>query len=221
MGGGADPGIGGAVLGIGGVTVGIGGAAPGIGGAAPGIEGAEPGIEGAPFDNEFLVGLFFGIEGIEGIEGTDGAEGTEGPLLLLFPPLCFNFGIPPANISPSCEAIPIGGAGADGGLSWLLLLLFVDGLVVGMEGADDGDDLLLSTTPPPTWGALLSFVSAFFNLAPFLISPSKAFLSGVIFGGCPLPKFGGGGGGPPPIAGGGGGGGGGGPAILICYIILI
>lgn len=56
-----------------------------------------------------------------------------------------------------------------------------------------------------TFGALLSFVTAFLSLAPFLISPKSA----------PRPVAVGGGGGGGPIGGGGGaiggGGGGGGP----------
>lgn len=62
------------------------------------------------------------------------------------------------------------------------------------------------TVPPPTWGALLSFVSACFNLAPFLISANIASRP-------PIAEAAGlGAERPPPI--GGGGGGAGGPAIF-------
>lgn len=63
-------------------------------------------------------------------------------------------------------------------------------------------------------------MTAFFNFAPFLMSPSKASLPGVILGG--------GGGaddaedineGPPP-GGGGGGGGGGGAAIFVVMLYI-
>lgn len=70
----------------------------------------------------------------------------------------------------------------------------------------DTDELLSL----PILGADLSFVTAFFSLAPFLISPRRAFLSGVIFGkaAVALPVGG------IPIGGGGGGGGGGGSPML-------
>lgn len=61
----------------------------------------------------------------------------------------------------------------------------------------------------PTAGADLSLVTAFFNDFPFLISPNKAFLSGVILGSAAVPAVMGGG-----IPGGGGGGGGGGAPIV-------
>ena len=51
-------------------------------------------------------------------------------------------------------------------------------------------------------GLDLSTVVAFFNLAPFLISPNNASLPGGIDGGGPGGKF------PKPDGGGGGGGGG-------------
>lgn len=60
----------------------------------------------------------------------------------------------------------------------------------------------------PTWGALLSLVWAFFNLAPFLISPRSASLPCMTeeagLGALALPD---------PNPGGGGGGGAGGPTI--------
>lgn len=67
----------------------------------------------------------------------------------------------------------------------------------------DPDDLASNT------GFDLSTVTAFFNILPFLISPSKASLpGGMIEGGAGGKSEG------PPSDGGGGGGGGGGPAIL-------
>lgn len=59
----------------------------------------------------------------------------------------------------------------------------------------------------------LSTVVAFFNLAPFLISPNNASLPGGIEGGGPGGKL-------PKLGGGGGGGGGGGAAILYICIYL-
>jgi uncharacterized membrane protein YgcG len=82
----------------------------------------------------------------------------------------------------------------------------------GIAGADDeklGIALLfLLTSLPATLGADLSLVTAFFKGLPFLMSPRRAFLSGVILG---IVEWAGalGGGGIP--GGGGGGGGGGGP----------
>lgn len=61
----------------------------------------------------------------------------------------------------------------------------------------------------------MSTVVAFFNLAPFLISPNNASLPGGIEGGGPGGKF-------PKLGGGGGGGGrGGGPAILLYVVICL
>lgn len=61
-------------------------------------------------------------------------------------------------------------------------------------------------------GLDLSTVVAFFNLAPFLISPNNASLPGGIDGKGPGGKF------PKPDGGGGGGGGGGGAAIAISNV---
>lgn len=94
-------------------------------------------------------------------------------------------------------------------------------------------------TPPPTIGAERSFVTAFFNLAPFSMSPRRAPLPTALAGRegrvgvarltrpfaaaaggrlgrlAPLPPGrGGGGGGGPPIVGIGGGGGGG-PGMVV------
>lgn len=102
-GGGGAPGIGGAAaIGICGVCDGvlrglldgIDGAEPiGNGGALPGIGGADPaGIGGALCAGSFLCGLFVGIE------GADGGVGA----IVLESPRCFNFGMPPAKISPNC-----------------------------------------------------------------------------------------------------------------------
>ncbi len=142
----------------------------GMGGAA--TDGTAPGIGGALADGEGLV------------------------LALLL--ICFNFGIPPAKISPNCGApIPgIGGADIEGPL-----LLTVPEL----PEADE-------TTPPPTIGALLSLVSAFFSFIPFLMSPNRASRP------C-ITDFAGLGALPPNAGGGGGGGGAGAPAIsTIRYI---
>lgn len=82
----------------------------------------------------------------------------------------------------------------------------------GTEGAPEERLALLvlpfSTTPPPTLGALLSLVSAFFKELPFLILANKASLSNGTEGtpgGFELP----------PLKDGGGRGGGGGPAIMV------
>lgn len=110
----------------------------------------------------------------------------------------FNLDIPPANISPSCGA-PVGTGGADKPPEFgTLLLLFFDD----------------PTAPPPTWGALLSFVWAGFNLAPFLISANIASRPCIAeTAGLGVER-------PPPIGGGGGGGGAGGPAIRLIDLVL-
>lgn len=61
-------------------------------------------------------------------------------------------------------------------------------------------------------GLDLSTVVAFFNLAPFLISPNNGISTCGIDGGGPGGKF------PKPDGGGGGGGGGGGAAIAISNV---
>ena len=68
----------------------------------------------------------------------------------------------------------------------------------------------LSTTPPPTCGALLSLVWAFFSLAPFVISPSRASLPALLGGGAAA------------LGGGGGGGGGGGIVrVWVCECVCV
>lgn len=129
-------------------------------------------------------------------EGTGilGADGGTIPDLLSCLFTDFNFGIPPAKMSPNW-GIPLrGGAGAP---------CDPDEDEGGAGVPTDPEDL------ESKMGFDLSTVVAFFNLAPFLISPSKASLPAGITGGGPGGKFD-----DPPSAGGGGGGGGGGPAIL-------
>lgn len=202
---------------------GTGGAeATGGGGAPVGIGGAnEFGGVGAPSDTVFLYmllrfGLTLGIDGAGAI-GTCGAVGgrgrvgtpegglgalgrSEGDFGIGGAPTAgalgadaflltgFSFEIPPARISPRCGP-PVGTGGAE-------------------ETADVGAGPLPpldwpATPLPPTCGALLSFVSAFFNLAPFLMSPSNASLP------CIIEAPGLGADDPAPNPGGGGGGGGG------------
>ena len=67
----------------------------------------------------------------------------------------------------------------------------------------------LSTTPPPTCGALLSLVWAFFSLAPFLISPSRASLPALLAGGAAA------------LGGVGGGGGGGIVRVWLCECVCV
>jgi hypothetical protein len=146
------------------------------------------GIEGAIWEDGGFAAVEFDPN--VGIEGADG--GITPDLLSL--PTCFNFGIPPAKISPNWGT-PEGREGTveddDGG---------PDDAPEEPAGFPTETDILLSNT-----GFDLSTVTVFFNLVPFLISPSKASR--------PAMKEGGGGAGPLPSAGGGGGGGGGGPAI--------
>ena len=113
-------------------------------------------------------------------------------------------GIPPANISPNCGGPPIVEAGAEPGMG--------GADIFGAEGGAEEAD----TTPPPTSGALLSFVSAFFNRIPFLISPKRASrpcitdAAGLAAGAAAAKTPG----------GGGGGGGAGGPAILVLRLLV-
>lgn len=175
-----------------GLLVGIAGTgAPGIGGAL-GIDGA-PGIDGA---------LDFGIDGTAVVEneGTCVAGIGGAPDCKLLPDTCFNFGIPPAKISPNWGPDGIGGA---------LERPAVDKELWGMAGLAALPLLLL----PPIIGALLSLVTAFFNLEPFLISLKRASRPPITgLGGCE---------GAPVIMGGGGGGGAGGPAIFCISVLFL
>lgn len=170
--GGADDGGGGANDGRGGADEGRGGAVLGMGGGTSG---------------DFAIGRFTGT-------GIDGAGGVEGGL----PPAStfFNFGTPPAKISPNCGAPRgIGGAPVDGGL--------------GMDGAPPIVMPVGASVLPSIIGFSLSTVVAFFNRAPLRISPKSASRPAIT-------RAAGLGAEPPPSAGGGGGGGGGGgPAIMI------
>lgn len=184
------------------LEVGKGGAIPGIGGAPDGIGGAFIlGIDGAVLDGALLGGLVEGTEGFDvGKFGTLGALGTLARDGLFVSTCLFSLGIPLAN-SP-----PIWGAAL---ASWEGAPVVVWGLEVGIEG---GSPIGLAAPPedalpePPITGALLSLVSAFLSLAPFLISPRRASLPAIAgAGGFELfPRAGG-----PPIGGGGGGGAGG------------
>lgn len=170
-----------------------------VGGDIVGTEGTV----GEKLD-EFRFGLPVGIAGMEGALGGAFED------LPLEEETCFNFGTPPAKMSPNCgaeeakeeEELPLP-------VLLLELLLFGNagappkgGIPIGMEAEAELDEF-------PTSGADLSFVTAFFNAFPFLMSPKRAFLSGVVVGRAGAePPIGGG------IPGGGGGGGGGGPAIV-------
>lgn len=109
----------------------------------------------------------------------------------------FSFGKPPASISPSCGAPIPGTGGAE----------LVDSGILGALNEFPFEPEP-TAPPPPNTGALLSFVWAFFSLAPFLISPSSAsrpcITDAAGFGALVALA---------PV-GGGGGGGGGGPAIF-------
>lgn len=129
----------------------------------------------------------------EGI-GILGADGGTIPDLLSCLFTDFNFGIPPAKMSPNWGT-PLGGG---------------TGAPCDPDEADGGAGVPIDPEDLESKiGFDLSTVVAFFNLAPFLISPSKASLPAGITDGGPGGKFD-----DPPSAGGGGGGGGGGPAIL-------
>lgn len=153
------------------------------------------GIGGADDDGAFGMG---GAATDGAAPGIGGACNDGGELMFAFLLTCFSLGIPPAKISLSCGApIPgIGGADMEGPL------------LLGAPELPDVDE----TTPPPTLGALLSLVSAFFSLIPFLMSPKRASRP------C-MTVFAGFGALPPPIVGGGGGGGGAGAltiSIVLC-----
>ena len=178
----------------------------GGGAGTEGTGGAETdgtdGIDG--FCSVCLLGLDDGIGGAScgllacGLdEGTGivGADGGTIPDLLSCLFTDFNFGIPPAKMSPNWGT-PLGGGGA--------------GAPCDPDEDDEGAGIPMDPDDLESkMGFDLSTVVAFFNLAPFLISPSKASLPAGITEGGPGGKFD-----DPPSAGGGGGGGGGGPAIL-------
>lgn len=171
-----------------------GGTEGGVSGTGGAAENGIPGMGGAADGGALGMGGAVADGVAPGINGkfNDGAELTFALLLT-----CFSLGIPPAKISPSCGApFPgIGGADIDGPLVLAALEL---------PGVDE-------TISPPTVGALLSLVSAFFNFIPFLMSPKRASRP------C-MTELAGLGAVPPFNAGGGGGGGGGAEAPAISII---
>ena len=104
------------------------------------------------------------------------------------PPLFFNFGIPPANSPPSCGAAVMPFVPVPRPSSLLLRARFVPPCP-GIGGAEaPGGFNKPGTTGAPAIGALgapfvslpimgadRSFVTAFFSLAPFVMSVSSAF----------------------------------------------
>lgn len=152
------------------------------------------GIGGADDNGPFGIGGAATDGAAPGIGGAcnDGVE-----LMFALWLTCFSLGIPPAKIPLNCGGPTPGIGGAD--MEGLLLLRAPE--------LPDVDE----TTPPPTVGALLSLVSAFFSLIPFLMSPKRASRP------C-MTEFAGFGALPPPIVGGGGGGGGAG--ALTIFVIL-
>lgn len=212
---------------------------PGTGGGggagADGAEGGGPGGLGAE-----PVGGLGARDNREGSGSEEYAESLLAPVDTP-PPVFFSFGIPPAKIPPSC------GAAAPALLSLPDLLgasLFARALFAGVDGTNPGTGGAPPTGGPPdeppeepaTMGADRSFVTAFFNALPFVMSPSKApcplyqllvrpsrlapailYLTLFFEAPCggragrlapPPPGNGGGGGGPAPKPGIGGGGGG-------------
>lgn len=114
---------------------------------------------------------FFGVSGSERYE-----ESRSAPVFI--PPRLFNLGIPPANIPPSC-----GAAGSAGPVSLLLRSRL---LLPDANGAELGGGLSPGTGGAPPIGgpeeslglsiigAERSFVTAFFNLAPLVMSVRSA-----------------------------------------------
>ena len=134
---------------------------------------------GGGFDVGAIGGL--GIELRDG-SGSDWYDKSRSAPVFI-PPRLFNFGIPPAKSPPNWGAADAPfEAPPPPLLSLLLLALF------GMDGSElpgglrppGGADTLASIGPDedppafPTTGADLSFVTAFFNFVPFVISPRSA-----------------------------------------------
>lgn len=208
--------VGGIIGGAAGETEGICGACGGgivgmdgaDGGDIVGMDGADGGdivgIDGAAGGLKFIEFLF-GLP--DGTFGNDGADIVGSLGFVSDVALCLSLGIPPANISPNCGGPPIDGTwGAPEEK---------EGIAgAPIDGPLDDDEL----DELPITGADLSFVTAFFKWAPFLISPSKAFLSGVTLGN---PWAGGAIAGGIPGGGGGGGGGVGPMMIDVRQLIVI
>lgn len=184
----------------------------------------------------------FGADCLD-VSGSDMYDDSRSAPVSTPPPVFLSFGIPtPAKIPPNCGAalapllspLPV--------VSLLLLARFdLPVPAPGTGGARPIGGLLRPGTagaPPfggpaeapdvfPTMGADRSFVTAFFNLAPLVISVRRAprsfatvgsGLAGSLLGPRGPPGGGGGGGGPEPPnpgIGGGGGGGGGGAGMLL------
>lgn len=140
--------------------------------SADGNVGRRPGIMG--------IGLGASAVGGCGGGGTDGDDSADKDDDLVaapvsIPPLrFFNLGIPPAKRPPSCGASAI--IPKPPLLSLLLRTLDV---VASLGFSSPGIGGALGAAPPPSFGrsrigAERSFVTAFFNRVPFVISESSA-----------------------------------------------
>jgi len=159
-------------------TVGFGaGPLGGIGGADPGTRGGAPGGFGAEPP---------GMAGVRRAGSGSERYGDSVSAPVRTPPDFRNLGIPPANMPPSCGAPPIE-ASDPPPTSLLALALPESGLdkPPGTGGAPNGDGAAALLTPPPTIGADLSFVTAFFNCRPFVMSVKSAPYSLSV--GCSVP----------------------------------
>lgn len=205
------------------------------GGLRPGIAGADDG-NGKP--GRPPVGFAGACLGGTGALGfcTVSLSDRYGELLFApvsIPPAFFlNFGMPPANIPASCggASAPLPPPPKPPPESLELLGLFAPtppGIGGTPKAGRPGTAGAVPRPPlgaaelvlPATCGPDRSFVTAFFSLIPFEISPSRAPLPAPPpEGGGGRPPGGGGGGGPPPKPGAPkpGGGGGGGGAGMVC-----
>lgn len=141
-------------------------AAPGIGGAGdPGGLGALPG-----------GGRGVGAEDLrEDVSGSERYADSLFAPVLTPPPLDLSFGMPPANIPPSCGAALCEDSMPGRGTSLLALaLLAVGDARPGIGGAPPTGGPLELSDPLATMGADLSLVTAFFNCFPFVMSPRRA-----------------------------------------------
>ena len=147
-------------------TVGFdGGALGGIGGADPGTRGAPGGFGAEPP----------GIAGVRRVGSGSERYDDSASAPVLTPPDFRNLGMPPANIPPNCGPPP--NAPSDPPpTSLLALALAASGLAnpPGTGGAPNGEGATALFVSPPTIGADLSLVTAFFNFRPFSISDRRA-----------------------------------------------
>lgn len=142
-------------------------------GGGGGGGGLLPGIRGGAFTGDFPPLPYIGCDVI--LICSESEEDVSKSPSCFIPPVFLNFGMPPANRPPNW-----GEVGLELPTSLCARVRIASGLVTfrlagdipGIGGAPSGDGAVL--TFASIIGADRSFVTVFFNFAPFVISPRSA-----------------------------------------------